>query len=118
VIRHPSASAPAPAEPLEPPADLDPEVRAVWIERAAFSIARGMLCAGSVAGFRRYCETVVLERYESKSSGRGGTNHRGLLALLMKMETDYGMNPIGRPLVQPAGEASRPPASKLGRFRE
>jgi hypothetical protein len=121
VLIHPSI--PPASALLGPPADLpvpaclDPEERAVWLERAPHAIAFGTLDAASVPTFVRYCQHVVLEQHESKSSGRGGPNHRGILKLLNDLELRYMTSPNGRPMPQRAGAVETLPASKLGRFR-
>jgi len=121
VLLHPSippASALlAPPAEITIPATLDPEERAIWDERAPHAIAFGTLDAASVAAFARYCQIVVLERHEGKSSGRGGSNHRGLLKQLDAFELRFLLSPNGRPMPQRAGAVETLPASKLGRFR-
>lgn len=121
VLIHPSippASALlAPPAALEVPAGLDEEERAIWIDRAPYAIQYGTLDQASVAAFVRYCQIVVLERHEGKSSGRGGSNHRGLLRQLDQFELRFLLSPNGRPMPQRAGAIETQPASKLGRFR-
>ncbi len=120
LLRHPAAGAvqvPVPPAPVLPPAGLDPEALEVWKERAPYAIARQTLDQSSAPGFARYCELVVLERHEAKSSGRGGSNHRGILNLLKDAERSYSTWPIGRPMPQIAGADVAQPTSKLGRFR-
>ena len=121
VLIHPSippASALlAPPAVVEVPAGLDDEERAVWIERAPHAQQYGTLDVASVAAFTRYCQIVVLERHEGKSSGRGGSNHRGLLKQLDAFELRFLLSPNGRPMPQRAGAIETQPASKLGRFR-
>jgi len=120
VLRHPSAGAvpvPVPPGPVLPPAGLDPEALEVWNERAPYAIARQTLDQSSAPGFARYCELVVLERHEAKSTGRGGPNHIKILNYLEKAERSFSSYPIGRPMPQIAGAAEQQPTSKLGRFR-
>lgn len=113
----PAAAVPAPPAEIKVPATLDPEELEIWNERAPHAIAFGTLDAASVAAFARYCQIVVLERHEGKSSGRGGSNHRGLLKQLDAFELRFLLSPNGRPMPQRAGAADTQPTSKLGRFR-
>jgi hypothetical protein len=121
VLIHPSI--PPASALLAPPAEiaipdsLDPEERAIWLERAPHAIQFGTLEAASVSAFARYCQIVVLEQHEGKSSGRGGANHRGLLKQLDAFELRFLLSPNGRPMPQRAGAVETLPASKLGRFR-
>jgi hypothetical protein len=41
---------------------------------------------------------VVLEQAESKSSGAGGANHRGLLKQINAYELQFLLTPAGKPM--------------------
>ncbi len=104
VLLHSSASRHVPAAPLEPPpqleipASLSAEAQKVWQRQAPFALANRTLSATSAVAFERYCELVVLEMRESKSSGVGGPNHRGLLRQINALELQFMLTPAGRPL--------------------
>ena len=51
--------------------------------------------------FERYCEVVVLERNERKSSAVGGANHRGLLKELRALEERFILSPMGKAMPVP-----------------
>lgn len=65
----------APVKPLEtvnPPADLTPEVLAVWSELAPHAIAKRTLTAAHALAFRKLCENVVMERAIAASIAADG----------------------------------------------
>lgn len=88
----------APVEVFEAPASLSPEERAVWDRQAPHAFAARTLTRASALAFARYCQIVVLEQAEAKSSGRGGTNHRGLLKQINAYELQFLLVPCGKPL--------------------
>lgn len=76
--------------------------RAVWLKQAPHAFSARTLTKATALAFERYCKTVVLERNESRSSGVGGPNHRGLLKQIREYEKDFLLTASGRPLVEPA----------------
>ncbi len=76
--------------------------RNVWLKQAPHAFKSRTLTRATALAFERYCKVVVLERNESKSSGVGGPNHRGLLRQLQAYELYFLLMPQGRPMVEPA----------------
>src|SRR5687767_10536912 len=81
VLAHPSVppttNEPSPIEEFDAPDALMADERAVWLKQAPHAFKQRTLTRASAMAFERYCQTVVLERNEAKSSGVGGANHRG-----------------------------------------
>lgn len=108
VLVHPSsppsaAATVAPVSPVEhfdPPDGLAPEERDVWVRQATHAFMNRTLTRATALAFERYCRVVVLERNESKSSGVGGANHRGLLKQINTYELQFGLTANGRPLTE------------------
>src|SRR5690349_19040174 len=101
VLNHPSVpttNEPSPIEEFEAPDDLAADERAVWLKQAPHAFAARTLTRGTALSFERYCKVVVLERKESESSGRGGSNHRGLLKQINAYELQFMLTPSGKPL--------------------
>jgi hypothetical protein len=93
---------PEPVEEFDAPDDLAVEERAVWLKQAPHAFRNGMLTRVSAMAFERYCKVVVLERNEARSSGVGGSNHRGLLKQINQYELQFGLIPNGRPMPEAA----------------
>lgn len=115
VLQHPSSPPPAstfphvpttdPASPIEEfdaPNDLTADERSVWLKQAPHAFANRTLTRASAMAFERYCKVVVLERNESKSSGMGGSNHRGLLKQINELEKQFMLTPTGKPMFEAA----------------
>jgi hypothetical protein len=111
VLAHPSAPALPPppttngapeVEEFDAPDSLTMEERAVWLKQAPHAFRAGTLTRGTALAFERYCRIVVLEQNEAKSSGMGGSNHRGLLRQINAYELQFMLIPCGKPLAQPA----------------
>jgi hypothetical protein len=60
------------------------------------------LTRATALAFERYCKVAVLERNEAKSSGVGGSNHRGLLKQINAYELQFMLVPCGKPLPEAA----------------
>jgi phage terminase small subunit len=118
VLSHPSVPAlsPVPVEAFDAPADLTPEELAVWQRQAPFAFTHGTLSKATALSFERYCKVVVMERQESMSSARGGSNHRGMLKLIDDYEQHFLLTASGKavPVLEKPDEAQ----SKLSRFRK
>lgn len=117
VLQHPSSALPtrsaivppttngvSPVEEFDAPDDLTPEERHVWLKQAPHAFKQRTLTRASAMAFERYCKVVVLERNEAKSSGVGGSNHRGMLKLLRDFEIQFVLMPIGKPMPEPPKE--------------
>jgi len=108
LVRHPSwlpAPAPPPLPPIEefePPPELEAEARTVWLTQAPHAFRQRTLTPVSAMAFARYCQIVVLERNERKSSAVGGANHRGLLRQINAYELQFLLIAAGKPMIQPA----------------
>lgn len=111
VVRHPSSSLPSrsailppttnglsPVEEFDAPDDLTDEERHVWLKQAPHAFKQRTLTRASAMAFERYCKVVVLERNEAKSSGVGGSNHRGMLKILRDLEIQFVLMPMGKPM--------------------
>lgn len=115
VLQHPSTptipttNESSPIEEFDAPDSLSLEARQVWMKQATYAFASRTLTHASAMAFERYCEVVVLERNERKSSGVGGANHRGLLKELRALEERFLLAPMGKAM--PVTEA--PPAPAL-----
>ncbi len=110
VLQHPSVPAkPAvpttnsvsPIEEFDAPDDLMADERAVWLKQAPHAFASRTLTKASALAFERYCKVVVLERNEARSSGVGGSNHRGLLKQINAYELQFMLAPAGKPMIEP-----------------
>lgn len=95
-VRPPTTNDPSPVEEFDAPDSLSMDARHVWLKQAPFAFASRTLTKASAMAFERYCETVVLERNERKSSGVGGANHRGLLKELRALEERFLLAPLGK----------------------
>lgn len=109
VLTHPSAppvvpttNTPSPIEEFDAPDDLSADERAIWLKQAPHAFRMRTLTRATALAFERYCKVVILERKESESSGRGGSNHRGLLRQINAYETQFMLCPIGKPVIEPA----------------
>ena len=101
LLQHPSAVVPttngaSPIEEFDAPDDLGADARAIWLKQAPYAFASRTLTRASAMAFERYCEVVVLERNERKSSAVGGPNHRGLLKELRALEERFLLAPLGK----------------------
>lgn len=102
LLRHPSAqtppttNGPSPIEEFDAPDSLSMEARHVWLHQAPHAFLNRTLTRASAMAFERYCEIVVLERNERRSSGVGGANHRGLLKELRALEERFILAPLGK----------------------
>lgn len=108
VIVHPSVptlpttNGPIEVEEFDAPDDLGPEDRAVWLKQAPHAFKNRTLTRATALSFERYCKVVVLERNEAKSSGVGGSNHRGLLKQINSYELQFMLTPAGKPMLEAA----------------
>ena len=100
VVAHPSTPPPAAAEPLIVPGEgvampggMSEAEQAVWARQAPHAIRMGTLTPGTVLAFARYCRVVVTEELEAKGEHPGGTNHRGMLALVSAYERQFLLAP-------------------------
>jgi len=111
ILQHPS-SAPTeevpdvPIETFDPPDSLQPDEKAIWLRQAPHAFANRTLTAATALAFERYCNVVVLERREAKSSGVGGSNHRGLLKQINALELQFLLTPSGKAMPQPVDAVS------------
>ncbi len=105
LLHHPSSSPasvlpttndPSPVEEFDAPNDLSPEARAIWLKQAPQAFANRTLTRASAMAFERYCEIAVMERDERRSSGRGESNHRGLMKELRELEARFLLIPSGK----------------------
>jgi hypothetical protein len=121
VLQHPSVPStnypPAPVEEFDAPDSLTAEERAVWMMQAPHAFAQRTLTKASALSFERYCKVVMMERNEAKSSGQGGSNHRGLLKQINAYELQFNLTPCGKPMPEPIPVQAAKPESKLSRFR-
>lgn len=92
----------SPIEEFDAPDDLAADERAIWLKQAPHAFANRTLTRATAFSFERYCKVIVLERNESRSSGVGGTNHRGLLKQINELEKQFLLTPDGRPMAAPA----------------
>lgn len=88
----------------------------VWATQAPHAFQNRTLTQASALSFARYCQVVVLERNEAKSSAMGGANHRGLLKQINAYELQFMLVPNGRAMPVPADVTTAPVISKLSRF--
>ncbi len=79
----------------------------MWERQAPHAFAARTLTRASALAFTRYCQIVVLEQAEAKSSGRGGSNHRGLLKQINAYELQFMLVPCGKPLAAPVSATVR-----------
>lgn len=105
VLTSASFAAPLPPVPVEieefdAPDTLSFEARAVWMKQAPHAFRRGTLTRAEALSFERYCEVVVLERNEAKSSGMSGANHRGLLRQINAYELQFMLTGAGKPVLE------------------
>lgn len=106
VLAHPSVpnlpttNAPADIDEFDAPDDLGFEERAVWLKQAPHAFKNRTLTRATAFSFERYCRVVVLERNEAKSSGVGGSNHRGLLKQINSYELQFMLTPAGKPVIE------------------
>jgi hypothetical protein len=98
----PTTNPVSPIEEFDAPDDLTFEERAVWLKQAPHAFRNRTLTRASAMSFERYCKVVVLERNESKSSGMGGPNHRGLLKQVNAFELQFMLTAAGKAMVEPA----------------
>jgi hypothetical protein len=122
VLSHPSVpttnqAPPIQVEEFDAPDALTMEERAVWLKQAPHAFKKGTLTRASALAFERYCRVVVLEVAESKSSGNGGPNHRGLLKQINDYEKQFLLVPDGRPMVEPDAKPQPAVPTGLSRFR-
>lgn len=107
LLQHPSAPTPPTTNPITPveefdaPDSLSMDARHVWMQQAPHAFVNRTLVPASAMAFERYCEVVVLERNERKSSGVGGANHRGLLKELRALEERFILAPLGKAMPVP-----------------
>lgn len=107
VIAHPSVpavvpttNAVGPIEEFDAPDDLLKDERDVWLKQAPHAFRNRTLTRATAMAFERYCKVAVLERNEAKSSGVGGTNHRGLLKQIQSYELQFLLAPAGKPMAE------------------
>jgi len=113
----PTTNGPSPIEEFDAPDSLTMDERKVWLKQAPFAFAHRTLVPATALAFERYCQVVVLERKESESSARGGSNHRGLLKQINAYELQFLLSPNGRPMPVSEKPAEAAPG-KLSRFRK
>lgn len=110
VLQHPSAPVvpppttnypPAPIEEFDAPDSLTHDERRIWNQQAPHAFKARTLTRATALAFERYCRVVVLECNESKSSGVGGSNHRGLLRQINAYELQFLLSPAGKPVAEP-----------------
>lgn len=122
LLQHPSAlappptNAPSPIEEFDAPDSLSMDGRGVWLKQAPHAFANRTLTPASAMAFERYCEVVVLERNERKSSGVGGANHRGLLKELRALEERFILAPLGKAMPVVDGRSGPAPAESDDAF--
>lgn len=120
VLQHPSVppttNGTPDVEEFDAPDSLTKEERDIWLKQAPHAFANGTLHYATALSFERYCRIVVLERKESESSARGGSNHRGLLKQVNAYELQFLLTPCGKPLAVPKSEEHKD-EGKLSRFR-
>lgn len=97
----PSTNGPMEVEEFDAPDSLSADARSVWLKQAPHAFKNGTLKRSTAMSFERYCEIVVLERNEAKSSGMGGANHRGLLKQINSYELQFLLTPAGKPVLEP-----------------
>jgi hypothetical protein len=126
-----SASA-APFAILEPPAELEPAVAAVWSALAPHAAHARTLTHGTATAFRDLCEAIVLRRTMLRQIAADGltigrrlvddagveylerrahpllTHQRNMLQRIEAGMVRYGLLPIGKPLADPAPAAADP----------
>jgi hypothetical protein len=102
----PTTNEPSPIEEFDAPDALTKDERDVWLKQAPHAFQNRTLTRATALAFERYCQVVVMERDESRSTARGGSNHRGILRQLNAYELQFMLVPCGKPLVQaPAPKA-------------
>lgn len=104
VLAHPSAppAAPPPVDEFDAPDTLTMEERMVWLRQAPHAFANRTLTKSSAMAFERYCRLVVEEGVEAKSSGHGGSNHRGMVKTLNAYELQFQLTPACKPMADAA----------------
>lgn len=85
----------------------------VWHELAPQAFEARTLTPATTAAFVMLCRAVVKERALSSSSDCGGPNHRGLMHRVATWLKDFGLAPLGKPML--AAEPA-PVANPLDRF--
>lgn len=100
-FRPPTTDAPSPVEEFDAPNSLSPDERHVWLQQAPHAFKARTLTRATAMSFERYCKVVVLESNEAKSSGMGGSNHRGLLKQINAYELQFLLTPCGKPIAVP-----------------
>lgn len=99
VIPHPSAPPvpeSPPAEPFPCPEHFGELERKVWNRQAPHAFQAGTLTPATCLAFERYCKLIVAEQHESNSTGKGGSNHRGLLNQINNYELQFLLAPCGK----------------------
>jgi len=98
---------------IDPPEDLSPEARAVWMQQAPWALAHRTLTVASALTFARYCRIVVLEQRWATGERAGSGDHRGLLKLLQEYELAFILQPSGKAM--PVGEREPDAPKQVGR---
>ena len=113
VFAPPTGYPPARGEAFDPPTDLTPAERTIWVLQAPHAVSQGTLTPTSALSFARYCRVVVLEQEAAAGAFKGGANHLGLMKQVNTFELQFLLTACGKPMpdVVPAT-----PAMKLGRF--
>lgn len=107
-IAPPTTNGDSPIEEFDAPDSLTKDERDVWLKQAPHAFKARTLTPATAMAFERYCRVVVLESAEAKSSGMGGSNHRGLLKQINSYELQFCLVPSGKPLAAPAAPAGAP----------
>jgi hypothetical protein len=100
-VAPPTTNGPIEVEEFDAPDSLSAEARSVWLKQSPHAFKNGTLKRSTAMSFERYCEVVVLERNEARSSGMGGANHRGLLRQINAYELQFMLTPAGKPVIEP-----------------
>lgn len=88
----------------------------VWLRQAPFAFAKRTLDKSTALSFERYCQLVVRERNEAKSTGCDGPAHVQMRRDLNKLELQFMLTACGKAIYEAASQPSQKPASPLTRF--
>ncbi|HZR23240.1 MAG TPA: hypothetical protein VFA59_06615 [Vicinamibacterales bacterium] len=92
-------AAPAP-ETFDPPKELTPDERAVWLQLAPHAFKAQTLTPVTAFAFVVLCRNVVLERrYAGSVTDAGGSNHRGLIQRIDAELARFSLAPMGKPIL-------------------
>ena len=104
----PPAAATAPIDEFDAPDTLSVDERNVWVRQAPLAFKARTLTRSTALAFERYCQLVVRERNEAKSSGCDGPNHARMIRTLNTLELQFQLTPCGKPIYEAEAQPAQP----------